>query len=249
VEKVCAQGTPAGVAAAVVEAISHEKLFVFGELLELPAVKALAGDTEHGAAYELLKLFAYGTWASASAAGHALTSAQASKLKLLTIVTLASTTKVIQYADLQRELQISSIRGLEDTVIESIYQGLVVGKLDPKHNRLDVLSAIGRDVSPDNIWRMQQRLAEWCATYSHLCTVTRALVQGAKPYPNVHRRGGASRSVMEAIEQKTQYANDQALAEVQHQAAVAQRIEEVKALLKVADVEGGRSAKANRTAA
>ena len=171
----------------------------------------LKGDTTHGATFKLLELFAYGTFASASGAVE-LTPAQAAKLRLLTIVSLARNTKVILYEELQRELQISEIRELEDTVIESIYQGLLVGKLNQKHSRLDVLSTIGRDVNVDDIVTMQQQLAAW---------------------------GGASRSVVDAIEQKTQYANDAAAVELQHQAELSLRIEQIKATLKVVEKESG----------
>lgn len=211
VEKVGAQDGAAGVAATIHEAVSHERLFVFGELLALEKVQALKGDTTHGATFKLLELFAYGTFASASGAVE-LTPAQAAKLRLLTIVSLARNTKVILYEELQRELQISEIRELEDTVIESIYQGLLVGKLNQKHSRLDVLSTIGRDVNVDDIVTMQQQLAAW---------------------------GGASRSVVDAIEQKTQYANDAAAVELQHQAELSLRIEQIKATLKVVEKESG----------
>ena len=57
VEKTKAQNDAAGVAAVIAEAVGHEKLFVFGELLELEPVRALEGDAAHGAAFSLLKLF------------------------------------------------------------------------------------------------------------------------------------------------------------------------------------------------
>jgi COP9 signalosome complex subunit 7 len=218
VEKAKAQNGAAGVAAVIAEAVSHEKLFVFGELLELESVKALEADAAHGGAFRLLKLFAYGTFAGAAGAGvEALAPEQAAKLRLLSIVTLAQDVKVIPYASLLSQLQITEIRELEDIVIDAIYSGLMNAKLDQKNKAVEVLSAIGRDVDPADIAKMQQKLAQWA---------------------------GASQSVVEAIEQKTQFANAKAAEEKQHQAQVEEQIANVKAILKAsADDDGMPAAK------
>lgn len=42
------------------EAIGNESLYVFGELLDLPVVAAMAADGSLGQTYKLLELFAYG---------------------------------------------------------------------------------------------------------------------------------------------------------------------------------------------
>lgn len=159
----------------------------------------LKGDPTYNKVFELLTLFAYGTFAHSSAYG--LTPPQATKLKLLTVVSLARNSKAIPYAELQRELQITEIRELEDTVIEGIYQGLLVGKLNQKHSCLEVLSAVGRDVNPADITQMMQQLAGW---------------------------GEASRSVIAAIEEKTQFANAAAAVEQQHRAEIADKIDQMK---------------------
>lgn len=94
--------------------------------------------------------------------------AQAAKLKLLTIVSLAQESKLISYRTLQvraqpaaattrtaryvakaacprtaksvwrllqAELEIAEVRELEDTVIECIYQGLMVGEFPASRSR------------------------------------------------------------------------------------------------------------------
>ena len=110
-----AAGGAAGVAEVVAEAVSHEKLFVFGELLQLEGVQALEADAEHGGVFRLLKLFAFGTFADAAGADvPALTPEQTAKLRLLSIVTLAQDVKLIPYASLLAQLQITEIRELED---------------------------------------------------------------------------------------------------------------------------------------
>lgn len=213
VEKCKAQNVAAGVADVIAEAVSSEKLFVFGELLELEAVQALASDAgAGGAAFKLLRLFAYGTFADAGAAGAALTPEQASKLRLLSIVSLAQDVKLIPYATLLSQLQMSEIRELEDVVIDAIYSGLMNAKLDQKNKSVEVLSAIGRDVDPADIAKMQQKLTQWA---------------------------GASSSVIEAIEQKTSYANEQALEGKKHEEQLAEQIKSVKAILKASAEEDG----------
>lgn len=206
VEKVKAQNGAAGVAEVVTEAVSHEKLFVFGELLQLESIQALEADTAHGAVFRLLKLFAFGTFADAAGADvPALTPQQSAKLRLLSIVSLAQDVKLIPYASLLTQLQITEIRELEDTVIDAIYSGLMNAKLDQQNKAVEILSAIGRDVDPADIAKMQQKLAQWA---------------------------GASQSVIQAIEQKTQFANAQALEERKHKEQIAEQIANVKAILK-----------------
>eukprot|EP01045_Picozoa_sp_COSAG04_P014322 COSAG04_NODE_1066_length_8488_cov_2.933246_2_plen_261_part_00 len=222
VEKTKAQNDAAGVAAVIAEAVGHEKLFVFGELLELEPVRALEGDAAHGAAFSLLKLFAYGTFADGAGAG--LSPEQQAKLRLLTIVSLAQDAKAISYESLLAALQISEIRELEDVVIEAIYSGLVNAKLDQKGKAVEVLSAVGRDVDPADIVKMQQKLAEWA---------------------------GASDAVVTAIEEKTKFANDMSQAEAAHQKQLKEEIANVKAILKAQgpDDEGGGGAPAKHRSA
>ena len=52
------------------------------------------------------------------------------KLRMLTIVSLAHRSKKVSYASLQSELGISNVRELEDLIIDTIYSGLLEGRLD-----------------------------------------------------------------------------------------------------------------------
>ncbi|CAE7836134.1 csn7 [Symbiodinium microadriaticum] len=114
------------------QALDHSSVFVFGELLDCPNVKALEG-TEFQRALELLRLFAYGTYpdykARQSELGE-LTAAQKRKLQLLTLVTMATRDKLIKYTDLEAAVDVSSTRELEDLTIEAVYQNLLVAKMD-----------------------------------------------------------------------------------------------------------------------
>eukprot|EP00455_Lapot_gusevi_P030697 TRINITY_DN3305_c0_g1_i5.p1 TRINITY_DN3305_c0_g1~~TRINITY_DN3305_c0_g1_i5.p1 ORF type:complete len:146 (+),score=40.71 TRINITY_DN3305_c0_g1_i5:385-822(+) len=61
-----------------------------------------------------------------------------------------------------RELEISTLRELEDMVIECIYQGLVQGKLDQQRGCVEVQFAVARDISPNDVATMIQQLTAWC---------------------------------------------------------------------------------------
>lgn len=150
-------------AANINQVLSAPNVFVFGELLDLQNVQQLA-ETEDKKSLDLLKIFAYGTYADykANAASlPALTPAQTKKLKQLTIVSLSNRTKAISYSVLQKELDISEVRELEDLIIDAIYQGIIQGKLDQKSKQLLVESAMGRDLKPDELDHMLTVLSLW----------------------------------------------------------------------------------------
>mgnify|MGYP006079113557 FL=1 len=141
--------------------LSNPKLFVFGELLSVPSVTALkdvdAGNSDSAAflkSYNSLELFAYGTFQDYMKNPDdyiVLNPASISKLKQLSIISCAETNKVISYALLQKELNIDSVRALEDLIIETMYSGLITGKLNQEDSILRVQSFIGRDVRKSEI--------------------------------------------------------------------------------------------------
>ena len=87
-------------------------------------MQQLAG-TSASPTFELLRLFAFGTWSDYKSSdvlkAQPLSEAQATKLKKLTIVSLASQSKTLAYDVLMRELEMSSVREVEDLLIECIY--------------------------------------------------------------------------------------------------------------------------------
>ncbi|CAD6889994.1 unnamed protein product [Tilletia caries] len=172
------------------QATSAPGCYVFGELLDVEGIKQLASSAEHASSYHLLELFAYGTYSdylAASGSGSAtaslppLNEAQRAKLQRLTLVTLASQARVLDYGSLAVALGLSSpiaqsaqdqvqepagpssssflhssssgvvlseasVRELEDIIIESLYAGVLSGKLNQKLRRFEVEAALGRDV-------------------------------------------------------------------------------------------------------
>lgn len=140
----------------------------------------------------MLNLFAYGTYKDYLANKSILlelSPAQKKKLQHLTIVTLATKSKVsicihiyflffvcdiclnamriplqcIQYTTLLKELDINNVRDLEDLIIEAVYADIIHGKLDQKNSQLEVDYAIGRDIGSDDINVIVNCLQEWCA--------------------------------------------------------------------------------------
>jgi len=153
----------AACASLIKQVLEHPAINVFGELLEMANVQELAG-TSSAPSLELLKVFAYGTWSDYVGRASelpALTKPQSLKLKKLTVVALASQSKMLEYDQLMRELEVVSVRDLEDLLIDCIYSGLLQGRLDQAARRFDVVAFAGRDVSRTELAGMASTLREW----------------------------------------------------------------------------------------
>lgn len=150
--------------ALVKQALDHSGIFVFGELLDCPNVQAIVSTPDGAKLLELLRIFAYGTYPdykSRRAELPELGAAQLRKLQLLTIVSLATKDKCIQFSDLQASLDVSSARELEDLIIECVYQNLIVGKMDQEGRCLIVESCACRDCREQDIDYIIATLSSW----------------------------------------------------------------------------------------
>ncbi|KAM7127816.1 COP9 signalosome complex subunit 7a isoform 2-T2 [Ciconia maguari] len=130
----------AALASLIHQVLEAPGIYVFGELLDMPAVRELA-DSEFSPVFRLLTIFAYGTYADylAEAANlPPLTEAQKNKLRHLSVVTLAAKIKCIPYSVLLEQLQLKNVRQLEDLVIEAVYADVLRGSLDQRNQRLEV---------------------------------------------------------------------------------------------------------------
>lgn len=127
-------------------------VYVFGELLDHPNIKDLETNTTTPNAkgyFDLLNLFAYGTYSdylAGQASLPSLTEGMKKKLRLLTIATIATKEKTIKYDQMQQVLGIESIRELEDLIIEGTNNAVLKGKLDQKSKHFEVDYAMGRDI-------------------------------------------------------------------------------------------------------
>jgi len=194
------------------QALNHPNIFVFGELLDVPSVQNLQ-NTDKGQ-LELLKIFAYGTLTDykegRSLELPPLSEVQLMKLKKLTLVSCSAERKVIPYSDLLQELDLKNLRDLEDLVIDSLYQGLIKGKLDQKCKHLEVDYAFGRDLRPGQLEEMTAILADWCVK---------------------------SRDMINTLQQKVMTASTLEAANKLHKTELEHRIDTIKANLKVIDAE------------
>ncbi|XP_047341495.1 COP9 signalosome complex subunit 7 isoform X1 [Impatiens glandulifera] len=202
----------------VIEATSHPSLFAFSEILAVPNVTELQG-TEKSVYLHLLRLFAHGTWSDyKDNAGQlpALVPDQILKLKQLTVLTLAESTKVLPYDVLMQELDVSNVRELEDFLInECMYAGIVRGKLDQLRRCFEVQFAAGRDLRPVQVDTMIETLANWLNTSDELLV---------------------------SIHDKIRWADSMSDLDRKHKKEVEEKVEDVKKVLSIkadVDLRGG----------
>uniref|UniRef100_A0A0D9WYZ6 PCI domain-containing protein n=1 Tax=Leersia perrieri TaxID=77586 RepID=A0A0D9WYZ6_9ORYZ len=206
-------------AALVLEATSHPALFAFSELLSLPALSKLAG-TQYASSLDVLRLFAYGTlkdYKSNSGTLPALLPDQVRKLKQLSVLTLAESTKVLPYDQLMQELDVSNVRELEDFLInECMYSGIVRGKLDQLRRCFEVQFASGRDLTPVQLNNMIDTLSDWL---------------------------GTSDNLLHQIQDKIKWADTMSEVNKKHQKEFEDKVEEAKKSIKEATTNGVDSVK------
>jgi len=169
-------------ASVIGQVLDHPSIFVFAELLDIPTVQQLAG-TASEPYLELLKLFAYGTWQDykgRSAQLPALSAAQAAKLKKLSVVTLSAQSRSIAYDALMTELEVSSVREIENLLIECFYGQLLQGKLDQAAGQLEVHHAFGRDIHPTEISAMCDQLGSWHQNSTELLACVKGKLESYK---------------------------------------------------------------------
>lgn len=122
----------------------------------------------------MLYLFASGVWddyARARAAYPELSAAQATKLRQLTILSLAHQKRSLPFAEMAQAVGIDtthSTRKLEDLIVDSIYEGLFTGQLDARAGCFNVDAVTARDVVPpasgeqgDPIHTLHDALTAW----------------------------------------------------------------------------------------
>ena len=114
----------------------------------------LAQDPERASAFRVLHLFASGIWedyARERAAYPELSAAQATKLRQLTILSLAHQKRSLPFAEMAQAVGIDtthSTRELEDLIVDGIYEGLFMGQLDARAGCFNVDAVTARDVVP-----------------------------------------------------------------------------------------------------
>ncbi len=138
--------------------------------------------TEHKPYYDLLQLFAYGTYKEyKQRAGEfpEVSAPQLQKLKMMTLVSLASGAKVLPYASLMAELDLPTIRELEDLVIDCTYEKLLAAKLNQKNACVEVEFACARDISQADVASMIQQLTAWNTRADQVVQKLQAKIEAA----------------------------------------------------------------------
>lgn len=185
--------SPRFVANLITNATSSPQTYVFAELLETPTIQSLRSpDTpaEYQGYLTLLEIFAWGTWQeyqgekrtvqdilitseSNQANRHPraatpnlpkLSGEQTLKLRLLSLLSLAATTKPLTYPTLLTALSLPSIADLESLVTTAIYASLISARLSPAATPPTInVTAVAplRDVRPQSLPKMVSVLTEW----------------------------------------------------------------------------------------
>jgi len=155
------------------QVLKDPHLFVFGELVNHPNVLELEKTPSTRPWVETLRIFAYGTYKDYLNKKDELKlpdlpATQLEKLKQLSLVSHAAKHKILRYSTLMEELGLKDVRELEDVIIDTIYLGLVKGKLDQKKQVFEVEYAIGRDIGPDDVDHMLSSIQSWFSTSQEL---------------------------------------------------------------------------------
>ena len=117
---------------------------------------------------------------------------------VLVCTALASQSKTLAYDVLLRNLELSSVRALEDLLIECMYAGLLQGRLDQQAGHLEVYACAGRDVHPDELPNMATVLAEWQRSAGGLMAEVSAQLKSFRGQQEAHRH--AQRELEERVD-------------------------------------------------
>ncbi len=161
--------SPRAAADLITQATSAANTYVFAELLQQPNVQALKGNAESGAFYELLTIFAWGTWEtySRSQGLPQLSDAQALKLRLLSLLTIASektaaSSTNLSYSTLSTRLGLANSIDLEHLITQAIYSNLITATLNPSSHTVVITSVSPlRDLAPGSVVTMTAELEGW----------------------------------------------------------------------------------------
>ena len=137
----------------------------------------MGNESKH---YQTLQLFAFDTYKKHKESPQKyidMKPQQIKKLKMITIADMASHSKVLDYEDLMRVLDIKDLRELEDLIIDCIYNELLKGQLDQKNKQLHVEHTYGRDMRNQDLDAMLNKLSQWDAQLEHTQHVIEKQIQ------------------------------------------------------------------------
>ena len=169
-------------------------VYAYSELLELQKVRDLAQDPAHAPVHALLKLFVEGTyadWAANRGAFPELDAPLLEKLRVLSLVTLASTRKTLPYGDVMGALEVTTPAELEALVIAAVYSGLLTARMDQRAGVIEVSHCAGRDLRPDgsHLAQLRATLAAWSTAIDGAMAAVEAQAAAVKREREGARRG------------------------------------------------------------
>lgn len=124
-------------------------IFTFGDLRNIKCVESLDPNSKLS---NILNLFCFGTYGDhKNPSFPSLSAAQLRKLRQLTIISACEYRHHIPYDVLLKSLELTSLRELEDLIIDLIYADAIVGKLDQQKRILVVESVIARDFKQEDV--------------------------------------------------------------------------------------------------
>lgn len=137
------------------KSIYHKGLFNFAELYEIVSAKVsnmAELKTEVVSLWiRLLEIFSYGTWEDYRNLSNShvieLDNYAQRKLKELTIVSLATHSSYLDFDMLRHHLDVEA-NDLEWLIIDSIYDGLISGKINTKSRYVEINDVQSRDPDP-----------------------------------------------------------------------------------------------------
>ncbi|PYI12388.1 hypothetical protein BO78DRAFT_392247 [Aspergillus sclerotiicarbonarius CBS 121057] len=161
--------SPRFIANIITNATSSPNTYVFAELLTTPAIQSLRSPEtppEYAGYLTLLEIFAWGTWQDYQSTPNLppLNETQTLKLRLLSLLSLSTTTKPLTYTTLMTSLSITAPSDLEFLVTKAIYASLITARLSPASNppTVNVTSVAPlRDVKPESLDKMIRILTQW----------------------------------------------------------------------------------------
>jgi COP9 signalosome complex subunit 7 len=196
----------------VKQATSAPNTYVFAELLQQPNIRKLASDEQYASYLTLLEIFAWGTWESYKASSTrlpALSDAQARKLRLLSLLTIAAekTTATTQhnlsYPSLCQRLDLESSRELEQLVTAAIYDNLITATLNPAAQTVVITSVAPlRDLAPGSVSQLLGELSAWSGRCDSVLADLQAEV--AKIEANAVKRAAREQSKDKQIKAATE---------------------------------------------
>jgi COP9 signalosome complex subunit 7 len=158
---------PAVLVDLIKRALDAKGVYNFADFLDQVEVK-VREDTEMSQSPQvtqwvtMLRIYAFGTWQDYASLGPSsieLSRASAQKLKILSLVTMARTSRLVGYDQVQSEVQVSGDRQVERLFMEAVSSGVVAGQIYSSRRLLDFTPRIGRDVNPERLKQIEQILA------------------------------------------------------------------------------------------